>query len=103
MILVNFQVFACVGAIQALTGLLSPVYQLIYHQTYQWHVGFVYCISCTILSLMLTLTFYVYVYLKNHEKKLKVAMEQNDQTDSGGVPLDILKLPSFKKLEDDDL
>ena len=52
---------------------------------------------------MLTLTFYVYVYLKNHEKKSKEAEEQNDQTDSVGVPLDVFKLPSFKKLEDDDL
>ena len=95
-----FQVFACVGAIQALVGLVSPVYQLIYHATLDWHVGFVYCISCTILSLMLVLTFYVFFFLKRYEKSLKATKLSEDQADTLATekPTVIFK-PSFKKID----
>ncbi len=33
------KVFACVGAIQAAVGLISPIYNLIYIATYEWHEG----------------------------------------------------------------
>ena len=98
--------FACVGAIQALVGLISPVYQLIYRATYDWHLGFVYCISCTILILMLTLTLYVFFFLKRYEKKLKAAKLVQDQADGGAINTTIATItkpvifkPSFKKID----
>ena len=94
--------FACVGAIQALVGLVSPVYQLIYRATYDWHLGFVYCISCTILSLMLALTIYVFFFLKRYEKKLKAARilseDKADTSEKTEKPT-VLFRPSFKKID----
>jgi len=96
------KVFACVGAIQALVGLVSPVYQLIYRATYDWHLGFVYCISCTILSLMLALTIYVFFFLKRYEKKLKAARilseDKADTSEKTEKPTVLFK-PSFKKID----
>ena len=98
----SFQVFACVGAIQALVGLVSPVYQLIYRATYDWHRGFVYCMSCTILSLMLALTIYVFFFLKRYEKKLKAARilseDKADTSEKTEKPT-VLFRPSFKKID----
>ena len=94
----SFQVFACVGAIQALVGLVSPVYQLIYHATLDWHKGFVYCISCTILSLMLALTIYVFFFLKRYEKSLKATKLSEDQADTLATEKPtVLFKPRFKK------
>ena len=94
--------FACVGAIQALVGLVSPVYQLIYRATYDWHRGFVYCMSCTILSLMLALTIYVFFFLKRYEKKLKAARilseDKADTSEKTEKPT-VLFRPSFKKID----
>lgn len=83
MVLLLFQVFACVGAIQALVGLISPVYSLIYRATYNWHLGFVYCISCSVLALMFGLTMYVNIFMRIREKKL--VKLQEDQADSAFV------------------
>ncbi len=79
------KVFACVGAIQAFVGLVSPIYQKIYSATYEWHLGFVYCVSCSLLLLMLTLTLYVFWFMKRNEKRLKRMKLGQDNVDSGKI------------------
>lgn len=69
------------GAVQALVGLVSPVYNLIYTATYDWHLGFVYCISCTILALMFGLTMYVNMFMRIKEKKSAKLQVERDEAD----------------------
>ena len=68
-------------------------HMLICRQTFDWHLGFVYCISCAILCLMLALTIYVYAFMKRSEKAKK---EVEDQIEGAYV----IFRPSFKKLRD---
>ena len=75
-----------------MVGFLSPIYNLIYRATYDLYLGFVYGLSCTILSIMFCFTMYVNLYIKKYEKrqrlkekyeleKLDVATNSNDTAD----------------------
>ena len=78
-----FQVFACIGAIQAIFGLMSPIYQYIYKATYDWYLGFVYVVASGILGLMLIQTIYVFFFLKKYDRKMKMAeLSTQDQDTS---------------------
>jgi len=66
------KVFACIGAIQAIVGFLSPIYSLIYRATYDLYLGFVYGLSCTILSIMFCFTIYVNLFVKKYEKRQRL-------------------------------
>merc|ERR1712079_472261 len=77
------KVFACVGAIQALVGLLSPIYQLIYRATYDWYLGFVYVVAGSVLCIMLVQVIYVFFFLKKYDKKMKLSqLMEEDQEDT---------------------
>ena len=78
-----FQVFACIGAIQAIFGLMSPIYQYIYKATYDFYLGFVYVVAMGILSLMLAQTIYVFFFLKKYDRQMKMAeLSTQDQDTS---------------------
>jgi len=96
------KVFACVGAIQALVGLFSPLYSLIYRNTLEWHPGFVYCISCTVLALMLVLTLYAYIFMRKFEKWKKNQQLMTNATQDTKVIEQIFK-PQYKQINNDSL
>lgn len=77
------KVFACIGAIQAIFGLMSPIYQYIYKATYDFYLGFVYVVAMGILSLMLAQTIYVFFFLKKYDRQMKMAeLSTQDQDTS---------------------
>lgn len=63
------KVFACVAAVQALSDLASPLYNIVYIASIEWHLGMTYCISATLLMVMLVVCTYTFFFLKNFEKK----------------------------------
>ena len=85
------QVFACVGSITALVSFVSPIYNLIYAATYNWHKGFVYCVSCTILAFMFGLTAYVNIFMRQFKQQKNMSEDLSDSA------ADAIKPPSYKK------
>ena len=92
------------GAIQAFVGLFSPLYSLVYKETYDWHAGFVYCISCTVLGSMLALILYAYLYMRKYEKwkKNKQLMANQTQQNNAGK-IETIFNPKYKQIDDDTL
>ena len=83
-----------------MVAFLSPVYQLIYHATYDWHKGFVYCVSCTILAVMFALTLYINFFMRRYtnRQKLKHASSAQNFSDSSIISTDSgNRQPSYKK------
>ena len=77
------KVFACIGALQAGINLISPLYNLIYAATLEWHLGFVYCLSETLLVGMIIAAMYSYFYIKKHgieKQEERVDKNHNKQT-----------------------
>ena len=66
------KVFACVGAVQAMVGFLNPLYNLIYQETYDWHPGFCYCLSLTVLCFMISMTAYGSWFYRKVLKRIKL-------------------------------
>ena len=52
-------------------GLISPLYNLVYNATFDWHLGFIYCLACTFYVLMLAILAYVYANMKTINNKLR--------------------------------
>ena len=65
------QIFASVGCTQALIGFLSPTYNLIYKGTHDFYQGFVYCMSCTILLVMICLVLYCIWFWRQLDQRKK--------------------------------
>ena len=97
----HYQVFACIGAVQAVISFISPIYQIIYRETYDWHKGFVYCVSCTLLAFMFFLTLYVNLFMKNHSKKVKKTISDNEKQEVAQEPIE-MKKESYKNIMADE-
>ena len=49
-------------------GFFNPVYPLIYNATYDWYIGFCYCLSNTILLIMIGILVYCSWFWKKVSK-----------------------------------
>jgi len=98
------KVFACVGAIQAIVGFLSPIYNLIYRATYDIYIGFVYGLSCSILAIMFCFTMYVNLYMRKYDKRRKIKEESDSEqteTSSNSSSKENSKLPTYNETSDE--
>ena len=59
------KVFACIGAVKAIAQLFSPIYNLLYLATFDWYIGFVFCLSETMFLAMLAITIMCYFLIKS--------------------------------------
>lgn len=71
-----FQINACLSAVQALAMLLSPIYSLLFDKTYDWHIGFDYCLACCLLLLMLGFTIYINIFMSFKSRKENVTSDE---------------------------
>ena len=71
-----FQINACLSVVQALAMLLSPIYSLLFDKTYDWHIGFDYCLACCLLLLMLGFTIYVNIFMSFKSRKENVTSDE---------------------------
>jgi hypothetical protein len=77
------KVFACIGALQTSVSLISPLYNLMYVATLEWHLGFVYCFSETILLVMIAVAAYTYFYIRKYGPKEVCAKDENGNENHG--------------------
>jgi len=70
------KVFAAVGALQALMGFASPVFNIIYVHTLDSFIGTVYLVTTGICVIIIALLIYCYFFLNSEEAKAK---DDNDQ------------------------
>ena len=73
---IAFQINACLSAVQALAMLLSPIYSLLFDKTYDWHIGFDYCLACCLLLLMLGFTIYINIFMSFKSRKENVTSDE---------------------------
>ena len=70
------KVFACVGVVQAGSGFISPLYNLIYLETLDWHPGMPYCVAEMLLIFLIALSLYCWFKIKRFNSK-KLSESQN--------------------------
>jgi len=71
------KVFACVGSLQAITGLAAPLYNLLYIATMDSNLGAVYLLSGGLYTLVLIIVIYIQIFLKRIERRK--ARQENNQ------------------------
>ena len=89
------KIFACVALVQAGSGLISPLYNIIYLNTLEWHVGFIYCINEILLIIMITASCYCTIRLSRYNERLaKSELEKINVSSVAGSLQEKLDIPS---------
>ncbi|XP_059088745.1 uncharacterized protein LOC131884867 [Tigriopus californicus] len=85
------KVFACVAAVQALSDLASPLYNIVYIASIDWHLGMSFCISATLLLVMLVVCIYANFFLKQYEQKYGPFSTTTHKNNQANMDVDVSK------------
>lgn len=62
------KVFACIGVVQAGSGFIYPLYNVIYLNTLDSHAGMSYCVSETLIIILIALSIYSWFRIRKFNK-----------------------------------
>ncbi len=61
--------FAVIGCVAALTSFITPLYQVVYINSFDYHLGLAYCIVATLVVINIFNSGYAYFHVRSVKKK----------------------------------
>lgn len=86
------KIFACIGVVQAGAGFISPLYNIIYLNTLDWHFGLIYCLNEVILIFMVTGAFYAGLKIRWYNKAKASRVEDKNDEDHKIAEINIFNM-----------